>query len=234
MSGSPFRNGDLFTGIDRSFTRSIYRFDAWVPGDVVRVTLVSFNGIVCGDGLTMTNLQLQEYRNATLDEIAISLIGEKTQYERKVADSRDFDDHMKQMSRNMLAIMGIDAGHFDPPKPPKTATEVRMESDRHHGAYVDKIALKGTIRLVGDLVDDKLVDKIRQEFQHSIKHVEGFRQPILASISPPSGNPCAEIQLKDDHGPCALAPPKACECGKEKHGFAGHSDWCPMKEENFR
>lgn len=24
---------------------------------------------------------------------------------------------------------------------------------------------------------------------------------------------------------------KVCECGKEKHGFAKHSDWCDIKDE---
>ena len=41
------------------------------------------------------------------------------------------------------------------------------------------------------------------------------------------------FSIRDEYGVREYKPaPKSieCECGKEKHGFASHSGWCPKKE----
>ncbi len=51
---------------------------------------------------------------------------------------------------------------------------------------------------------------------HATYKIEGFFYP-----RPPVDNP---------HSPIQQISKPACQCGKEKHGFAKHADWCDIKE----
>lgn len=72
-----FSPGDLITGLDQSFLRSIYRFDGILPNGCAKVTHVSFNGSVRGDKLSWPTEKLNDYRKATQSEVYRSLVGER-------------------------------------------------------------------------------------------------------------------------------------------------------------
>lgn len=98
-------------------------------------------------------------------------------------------------------------------------------------------------RIKLDNVDDWL-DSLRYSMYAAFRISPKILNPIPGEIFYPEESTCTIklpdlapagtlFSIRDEHGVREYKPtPKfqECECGKEKHGFASHSNWCPIKE----
>lgn len=74
VDGLPFKNGDIITGIDRSYSRSIYRFDG-VLDSLASLAFVAINGTLGKHTHTVDVQDLHKYRLATDLEIRDAISG---------------------------------------------------------------------------------------------------------------------------------------------------------------
>lgn len=164
-TSSPFKIGDLITGDDRSYARSIYRFEGYADGKAM-VKFIAYDGQVGKVSDPVMQWPISELAGrhvATPDEICEACIGGKP---KLVA----YDTETGGLDGKMTVSSHVVDGN---PHQKNPCAEIELPG------YVGDA--RGMIQVVGD-VDEAAVTKIREEWHKTLAAAKEFKAPTFLNI----------------------------------------------------